>query len=78
MQKAKSLTSLNRSMLSCLFFVVATLFNPESIKEILKDMYIASSSMFSRIRAAMESNLQNGYENLLSLRTHLLKKKRIR
>ena len=78
MQKAKSLTSLNQSMLSCLFFVVKTLFNPENTRKILKDTYTASSSAYRRIRVAMESNLQSGLIKPLLLKIRSLKNKRIR
>ena len=77
MKKGKSLILLNQSILSCLFFVAKTLFNPENTKKILKDTYTASSSAFRPIRVAMESNLQSGWIEPLLLKTRLLKNKRI-
>ena len=78
MKKVKSLISLNQSMLSCLFFVVKILFIPKNTKKILKDIYTASSSVYHRIRVAMESNLRNGLIEPLLLKVRLLKNKRIR
>ena len=77
MKKVKSLILLSQSMLSCLFFVVKTLFNPENTKRILKDIYTASSSVFRRIRVAMGSSLRNGWIEPLLLRIRSLKNKRI-
>ena len=77
MKKVKSLISPSQSMLSCLFFVAKTLFNPENTKKILKDTYTASSLIFRRIREAMESNLQSGWIKPLLLKTRSLKNKRI-
>jgi len=78
MKKVKSLISLSQSMLNYLFFVVETLFNPENTKKILKDIYIASSSVFRPILEAMGNNLRNGLIEPLSSRIRLLKNKRIR
>ena len=78
MKKVKSLILLNRSMLSCLFFVAKTLFNPENTKKILKDTYTASSSAFRPIRVAMVSNLRNGLIEPLLSKMNLLKNKRNR
>ena len=78
MKTVKSLISLSQSMLSCLFFVAKTLFNPDNIKKILKDTYTASSSVFRHIRVAMESNLRNGWIEPLLSKMHSLKNKRIR
>ena len=77
MQKVKSLILLSQSMLSCLFFVVETLFNPGSTKKILKDIFTASSSAYRRILVAMESSLRNGWIEPLLLKAHLLKNKRM-
>ena len=78
MQKVKSLILRSQSMLSCLFFVAKTLFNPENTKKILKDIYTASSSVFRRIRVAMESNLRNGWIEPLLSKVRSLKNKRIK
>ena len=78
MKKAKSLILRSRSMLSCLFFVAETLFNPENTKKILKDIYTASSSAFRRIRVAMVSSLRNGWIELLLSKIRSLKNKRIK
>ena len=77
MKKVKSLISPSQSMLSCLFFVAKTLFNPENTKKILKDTFTASSSVYRRIRVAMGSNLRNGWIKPLLLKAHLLKNKRM-
>ena len=77
MQKVKSLILLSQSMLSCLFFVVETLFNPESIKKILKDTFTASSLIYRRIQVAMGNSLRNGWIEPLLLKAHLLKNKRM-
>ena len=78
MKKVKSLILRSQSMLNYLFFVVKTLFNPKNIKGILKDMYIASSSVFRPIREVMVNNLLNGWIEPLLLKMHSLKNKRIR
>ena len=78
MNKARSLISVNPSMLSCLFFVVKTLYNPGNTKKILKDIYIASSLVFRHIRVATVSNLRNGLIEPLLSKMHSLKNKRIR
>ena len=78
MKKVKSLISLNQSMLNYLFFAVKILFNLENTKKILKDTYIASSSMLCPILEAMVSNLQNGLTEPLLLKMYLQKKKRIK
>ncbi len=78
MKKARGLISQSQSMLSCLIFVVETLFNPENTKKILKDIYTASSSVFRPILAAMVSSLRNGLIEPLLSKMHSLKNKRIR
>ena len=78
MQKAKSLISLNPSILSCLFFVAEILYNPERCKEILKDIFTASSLIFHPIQVAMDSNQPSGWIEPLLLKTRSLKNKRIR
>ena len=77
MIKVKSLILRSQSMLSCLFFVAGTLFNPENIKKILKDTFTASSSVFRRIRVAMGNSLRNGWIEPLLLKIRSLKNKRI-
>ena len=77
MKKVKSLILQGQSMLSCLFFVAKTLFNPDSTKKILKDIYTASSSVFRHIRVVMESNLRNGWIEPLLLKIRSLKNKRM-
>ena len=77
MQKVKSLILQGQSMLSCLFFVVESLFNPESIKKILKDTFTASSLIYRRIQVAMGNSLRNGWIERLLLKARSLKNKRI-
>ena len=75
MKKVKGLMSLSQSFLNYLFFVVKTLFDPKSIKGILKDIYIVSSSVFLRIRVAMVISLRNGLIEPLLSKMYLQKKK---
>ena len=60
MKKAKSLISLNPSMLSCLFFVVVMLFTTEVFKKILNDIFTASSSEYPHIKVATGISQLNG------------------
>ena len=78
MKKAKSLISLSPSMLNCLFFVARILYMIRKYKKILKDTFIASSSVYLLIPVAMVNNQPNGWIEPLLSRGHSLKNKRIR